>query len=590
MLSWENLSISLVNRNSAMKDRYFQALYPTSGHIERGQMLAILGESGSGKTTFISCLSGRIPSGSKTTGRILLDGKERELSSWAKECSLIEQSNTLIAELNLIENLTYVARFHGIKDNVREKAVQIARNLCLEHVMFTKAKSLSGGEIKRAAIAISLIVNPSIVLLDEPTSGLDTKNAYNLIKFLKRLSVESGKIIIVSLHQPGNRIINMFDKIMLITKSQVVYCDYLAKMFSFFEDFGFKIEDDVSIHENISDIIDQGSKYEEINSQKERLEQVAAYLKKSIKSEYTVHVKSNIFEINLVPCLKDIYYLTKRQFHVSYRGPGFYLRPIIQIAIFTFLFYFMKNIIPASHDLDNNMMSILKFSLLGMRDTISCNFLGFSSFRIFHPLFTEANYVEKEILCHYYTPCSYWIAFFIFLSSKMLVTNVMISAIFMSLSDTKYGSTHFWYFTLLPLTYIPYQLFLTFICKNTEISAGLAYIMAFLMQFSLTIQNFRLFSRNPMSSKLSILMFIDPQTFVIDIFQLIMSLNTPGMFLNSTIIFDFFELNLKNKSDKIRILLGGLLLNVLVMSMLSILLFSYWYMPTVRLKVGKRKK
>ncbi|KAG0438651.1 ABC transporter G family member 4 [Dictyocoela muelleri] len=595
MLSWENFSITLINKNKAIKDKYFEAIKPTRGSIEKGQMMAILGESGSGKTTFIKGLTGRIPQSAITTGKVFLDGKERDLIKWAKECSLIEQSNTLIPNLDIMEILTYVGIFHNIKGDIPKKAEELIKDLNLTDVMHTKTKSLSGGEIKRCAIAISLMADPSIILLDEPTSGLDTKNAYNLIAFIKKLAVEKQKIIIVSLHQPGNRILSMFDKIMLITKGQIVYCDYLKKMFPFFEKFGFEIEQGVSIHENISDIIDCQGNYDEINSQKEKLDKVFNHLKENIKPEYgSKPKKRNIFNINLLPNLKDIFYLTKRQFHISLQQPGYYLKFLMQVLIFGFICFSMKLITPdnlgglkgISQFVDINSIATV------MKNNMVCQILGFSSFRIFHPLFTEAQYVEKEIECYYYTPCSYWISLLIFLTSNMFLVNLIVSAIFIGLSSVNYQSEHFWYFTLLPLTYMPYHLFLTFICKNREFSSVVAYVISFMMQFLLIFNSLSSFSGKAPNS-LFLFLLLDPQTYVIDIFVMITSIltksNSENMLMTS-VIFKYFGLGKMNTKDKIWILIMGLIINMLFMTMVSIFLFSFWYMPSVRLRVGKNMK
>ncbi|KAG0419821.1 ABC transporter G family member 4 [Dictyocoela roeselum] len=253
MLSWNNLSIELVNTNKINKEKYFNALNSTAGHIMKAEMMVILGESGSGKSTFLNTIAGIIPNGTVTTGQILYEGKERNLKEWKFQCRLIEQIDNFGNELSVFDTIYYAAKFLNTKGDISERIHQLLKELRLKHVAFQKTKNLSGGEKKRVSIALALISDPSVVILDEPTSGLDTKNSINLIRYLRKLATEKKKIIIVSLHQPSDRILKLFDKVMLISTGHVIFCDYLKTCLPTLEAHGFYIHQENSIQENISD-------------------------------------------------------------------------------------------------------------------------------------------------------------------------------------------------------------------------------------------------------------------------------------------------------------------------------------------------
>ena len=168
-----------------------------------GQMYAIMGASGSGKTTFLSLLAGLdVP----TTGTITLDGVatgDMDRDAYRLEhVSVIYQNFNLFQHLTVLENAAYplYARKMGKKEAdalAKERLLQVG----LKEDQFKRLPNmLSGGEQQRVAIARALACGSEIILADEPTGNLDSENSRNIVEILVRLAHEENRCVILVTH------------------------------------------------------------------------------------------------------------------------------------------------------------------------------------------------------------------------------------------------------------------------------------------------------------------------------------------------------------------------------------------------------
>ncbi|MEM5826073.1 MAG: ABC transporter ATP-binding protein [Candidatus Aenigmatarchaeota archaeon] len=173
--------------------------------IYDGEFLAIVGKSGSGKSTclnLIGCLdkptSGRI----KILGKDISQFSENELAKIrGKTIGFVFQMFNLIPTLNTIENIMLPMIFQGVKKEERMKKVkEIIKLVGLENRMFHKPNELSGGERQRVAIARALVNEPKIILADEPTGNLDSKSGKMIIDLLIKINKERGTTLVVVTH------------------------------------------------------------------------------------------------------------------------------------------------------------------------------------------------------------------------------------------------------------------------------------------------------------------------------------------------------------------------------------------------------
>ncbi len=185
--------------------------------INPGELVAILGGSGAGKTTFMNCINGFEPA---TEGRVLINGTDLYKNYQAVKSSIgyVPQQDIVHDDLTLEDMLTYTGRLRLPRDvtkrELNQRVAEVLDMVDLTAERDTFIKKLSGGQRKRASIAVELISDPSLFFLDEPTSGLDPEAETNLMHQLKGLSESKGKTVIVITHTLQN--IRLFDKVIFL--------------------------------------------------------------------------------------------------------------------------------------------------------------------------------------------------------------------------------------------------------------------------------------------------------------------------------------------------------------------------------------
>ncbi|XP_041838230.1 broad substrate specificity ATP-binding cassette transporter ABCG2b [Melanotaenia boesemani] len=224
-------------------------LKDVSGIMKPG-MNAIMGATGSGKTSLLDVIAGRKDPAGLLQGRVLVNGKavtsELRLSS-----AYVVQDDILMGTLTVKENLLFSAnlrlnpKYHSSTDK-EDRVNAIIQDLGLTDCADTNIgteflRGVSGGERKRCSIGMELITSPSLLFLDEPTTGLDSNTANCIIGLLHKLS-RRGKTVIFSIHQPRYSIFKQFDHLTLMHKGEVVYAGAAGYALEYFTDLGFQIE------------------------------------------------------------------------------------------------------------------------------------------------------------------------------------------------------------------------------------------------------------------------------------------------------------------------------------------------------------
>lgn len=173
--------------------------------INQGDFVSIIGESGSGKSTFLNILGGIMP---PTSGEITIAGKridglnENQLALFRRDhLGFVFQSYNLLPQLTAVENVEMPLIFCGVPKKVRrQKAMEIIKKVGLEDRALHRPSELSGGQQQRVSIARALINNPDIILADEPTGNLDSRTSVEIINILKELNTSSKKTFIIVTH------------------------------------------------------------------------------------------------------------------------------------------------------------------------------------------------------------------------------------------------------------------------------------------------------------------------------------------------------------------------------------------------------
>ena len=172
--------------------------------IHKGEFVAIIGQSGSGKSTFMNmlgCLD------TPTSGKYVLDGQDvasmtdNQLADVRnKEIGFIFQGFNLISNLDAVGNVELPLVYRGVSKNERKQlAMEALKSVGLEDRMKHKPNEMSGGQQQRVAVARAVAAKPPIILADEPTGNLDTKSTQEIMEILKELH-RSGRTVIIITH------------------------------------------------------------------------------------------------------------------------------------------------------------------------------------------------------------------------------------------------------------------------------------------------------------------------------------------------------------------------------------------------------
>ncbi|XP_018392545.1 PREDICTED: ATP-binding cassette sub-family G member 1-like [Cyphomyrmex costatus] len=219
-LLFENVSYS-VQKRILSKERK-TLLNDLNGDFRPGELTAIMGPSGAGKSTLMDILAGFTTT--SITGRIMINGQERNMSEFRKLSAYIMQDDNLQPFLTVQEAMFIAADLKLSLDH-RQKSQKIDKILVamgLDESRYMITGVLSGGQRKRLAIALELINNPPVMFFDEPTSGLDSTSSKQCLALLKQLAQE-GRTIICTIHQPSAILFNMLDHLYVIANGNCVY-------------------------------------------------------------------------------------------------------------------------------------------------------------------------------------------------------------------------------------------------------------------------------------------------------------------------------------------------------------------------------
>ncbi|XP_066536218.1 broad substrate specificity ATP-binding cassette transporter ABCG2c [Hoplias malabaricus] len=250
-LSFHNVRYCIKERAGMFSRKWVEKeiLKNVSGIMNSG-MNAILGPTGSGKTSLLDVIAGRKDPQGLKSGQVLVDNA-LVTSSLRLSSAYVVQNDVIMGTLTVRENLAFSAnlRLSPAKYTPSDKATKVEsviQELGLTDCADTKIgteflRGVSGGERKRCSIGMELITSPSLLFLDEPTTGLDANTANAIIALLHKLS-RNGKTIIFSIHQPRYSIFRQFDHLTLMNKGEIIYAGSADKAISYFEGLGYRCE------------------------------------------------------------------------------------------------------------------------------------------------------------------------------------------------------------------------------------------------------------------------------------------------------------------------------------------------------------
>ncbi|KAF9555143.1 hypothetical protein CPC08DRAFT_744300 [Agrocybe pediades] len=217
-----------------------------SGCVKPGQVMAIMGASGAGKSTFLDLLARKNKKGD-VSGVTLVNGREVSNAEFKNVIGFVDQEDTLMSTLTVYETILYSALLRL----PREMSIEAKKFRTLEtmnelgilgikdmRIGKSGQRTISGGEKRRVSIACELVTSPSILFLDEPTSGLDAFNAFNVIESLVSLARNYNRTVVFTIHQPRSNIVALFDQLLVLASGKMVYSGEFVKCQAYFDSIG----------------------------------------------------------------------------------------------------------------------------------------------------------------------------------------------------------------------------------------------------------------------------------------------------------------------------------------------------------------
>lgn len=196
MIDIEHLAKSYDGTHFVLKD--------VNAHVDKGEVIAIIGPSGTGKSTFLRCLNRlETPSG----GKVIINGTQvtdnpEDLSRMRQRVGMVFQSFNLFEHLTVLENIVLAPMqlLHKTKEEAIKDARRLLKIVGLEEKEQSLPEDLSGGQKQRIAIARTLAMEPDVVLFDEPTSALDPHAVKDVLQLIQTLA-KNGLTMLVVTHE-----------------------------------------------------------------------------------------------------------------------------------------------------------------------------------------------------------------------------------------------------------------------------------------------------------------------------------------------------------------------------------------------------
>ncbi|KAI6904898.1 hypothetical protein KC348_g15156, partial [Hortaea werneckii] len=254
-MHFENVSYNLKGKS---------ILSGISGSVHPGELLAIMGASGAGKTSFLDILARKKKRGA-VLGDFWLNGEKVSDDDFRSVIGFVDQDDTMLPTLTVHETILDSALLRLPKDmsiaSKTQKAEDVERQLGIYHIRHQvigseegNGRGISGGEKRRVGIACELVTSPSILFLDEPTSGLDAYNAFNVVECLVTLVKTYNRTVVFTIHQPRSNIVALFDQLILLAQGRTVYSGPFDKCQSYFDSIGYACPPGFNIADYLVDL------------------------------------------------------------------------------------------------------------------------------------------------------------------------------------------------------------------------------------------------------------------------------------------------------------------------------------------------
>ncbi|KAE8679383.1 ABC transporter G family member 28 [Hibiscus syriacus] len=232
------IEIQFKDLTLTLKKNHKHLLRCVTGKLSPGRVSAVMGPSGTGKTTFLSALTGKTAAGCAVTGLNLVNGKNEPIQAYRKIIGYVPQDDLVHGNLTVEKNLRFSARCRVIES----LGLQAVRDSLVGTV---EKRGISGGQKKRVNVGLEMVMEPSLLILDEPTTGLDSSSS--------QLSFELFDMKLLK----DYALFKMLDDLILLAKGGLVaYLGPVKKLEEYFSSIGIDVPDRVNPPDRLIDILE----------------------------------------------------------------------------------------------------------------------------------------------------------------------------------------------------------------------------------------------------------------------------------------------------------------------------------------------
>ncbi len=352
MLSWEIESYSVLTPNQGR----LTILDNVKGIAHPGRLLAVMGASGSGKTTMLDVLCSRLPQSKDLKCKIKLGQTHMTTTDF----SYVAQQDTLLNTATVGETLLTAIHLRNRDIDPKmahDRVKSVLKDLGLtekenSYVGGGEVRALSGGERRRTSIAQEIASsNCPVICCDEPTTGLDSNTAEHVVSCLKTIALNKKMIVIATIHQPNSTIASMFDDLMLLHKGKVLYMGPFDQAVQEFGKCGYICP----LYVNPCDYFISSVAQTVGAAEKLEIAQNHRWQEQCLPVVLTTLAPLNQdtppAKHDRVPFLQQVNILTVRAFRQVFRDPGIFLSELIQ---YLFVGLFIGGMY---HNLNNNVQT-----------------------------------------------------------------------------------------------------------------------------------------------------------------------------------------------------------------------------------------
>ncbi|CAL4994692.1 unnamed protein product [Urochloa decumbens] len=462
-LTWEDVRVTAAGGTRSAPA--VEILGGVSGHARPGEVLAIMGASGCGKTTLLDTLAGRLGPGMNKTGLILINGRQEKLAYGTS--AYVTQDNVLMSTLSVREAVYYSAQLQ-LPDTMpasekRAHADRVIREMGLGDAMDTRiggriTKGISGGQRKRVSICIEILTRPRLLFLDEPTSGLDSAASYHVMSHIARIAVHEGMTVVSAVHQPSGDVFELFHGLCLLAAGKTVFFGTTSDATEFFTLNGFRCPHLRSPSDHFLRTINKDFDEEIVESSKanrkaaaEAIDILTTAYKSSSYAEKTTYQIVEMKHMDRVSFRRreqasfstKLLVLTRRSFLNMHRDIGYYW---MRLAIYVVIGACLGTVF---YQLGRSYSSIQSRCEVIMYSTALFTFMAIGGF----PSFVEdVKVFRKERMSGHYGVSEYVISNTISATPYLSVIAVLPGAIVYYLTGLTKGVDHFIYFVIVLCT------------------------------------------------------------------------------------------------------------------------------------------